>query len=259
MAVSFVGFGAWQAGVVVDTTSTIPAGSTTGDLLLAIASWKDFSITATIIDIPGWTKITEFADGSVATGNGVGSMKVAAWYKEHDGSESDPTVDFSTTTGLLGSVCGLSFRKGGSETWDTPTFVTAAMTTWTTTAQSTNASSTITVPSGGAVVGIAGIRDDSTTFTRPTDAIADSGGLITWNGNYAEAPSTHANTTTGNDMSADAGYRLVTTGAAGVTLQLKCTALSAAETGALLWVVLGASAANTRVPYYRPMTQLLAH
>jgi hypothetical protein len=112
---------------------------------------------------------------------------------------------------------------------------------------------TITVPSGGVVIGVAAIRDDSGTFTRPTDAIADSGGLVTWNGNYVESPATHASTTTGNDMAADAGYRLVTTGAAGVTLQQKCTALSAAETGQLAWIILNdtntAAATDEPMPY----------
>jgi hypothetical protein len=122
--------------------------------------------------------------------------------------------------------------------WATPTFVTAAMTTWTTTPQTTSASSTIDVPSGSVVVGIAAIRDDSGTFTRPTSAISDAASAITWNGNYAEAPATHASTTTGNDMAADMGYRLVTTGASGVTLRQTCDALSAAETGMLAWVVL---------------------
>lgn len=262
MAVGFRGAGAWTTAIVADFNPGLtfsPGTPEVTDLMLIIASWKDFAITAQITDIPGWTEITEFADGAVATGNGTGSMKVAAWWKEHDGDESDPTVDFSTTVGLLASCTVLAFTKGGSETWDTPTFVTAAMTTWTTTPQTTNASSTITVPSGGAVVGLAGIRDDSATFTRPTTGISDSGGLITWNGNYAEAPATHASTTTGNDMSADAGYRLVTTGAAGVTLRQTCDALSAAETGALLWVVLGATAAAAeRVPKYQPMPQLLA-
>ena len=95
------------------------------------------------------------------------------------------------------------------------------------------------MPSGGAVFGIAAIRDDSSTFTRSSTAIADSGAAITWNGNYVESPATHASTTTGNDMAADAGYRLVTTGASGVTLQQSGT-LSASETGQAAWIVLGA-------------------
>lgn len=112
-----------------------------------------------------------------------------------------------------------------------------SMTNWTTTSQTVAASATVAVPSDGVVMGLIGICDDSATMTRPTNGIDDSGGLITWNGNYVESPVTHFNSTTGLDMSGDLGHRLVTTGAT-ATLRMTGT-ISAAETGAGKWVVQG--------------------
>ena len=238
MTVSFRAVGTWEngaTGLTADEVLAVPAAQLTGDMMLAIGCWKDFAITA---QIAGWTELIENADGAVATGNGAGSMKIGVWYKQAaSDTESDPTLDFSTTTGLLGEGVIIVFSKSLSF-WDTPIALAAA---WPSSAgpQTVNAGSTVTVPSGGVVIAIAAIRDDSATFTRATTSIADSGGLVTWNGNYAEQPATHASTTTGNDMACDAGYRLVTTGAAGVTLQQSISALTAAETGNLVWVVLG--------------------
>jgi hypothetical protein len=260
MAITFVGDGAWVVDNASPTTGPSISGSeAVGDRLVCFAAWKDFAITATCrdeISAVAWTEITEFADGSVSTGNGTGSMKVGAWYFDWDGvNTGGPEIVFSTGTGLIAHGASLTFRKGGSETWDTPTFVTAA---WPSSASQTiNASSTVDVPSGGVVINILGIRDDTSTFSHSVDPLSDSG--PTWNGTSVRAPAAFSSTTLGNDDAADIQYRLVTTGAAGVTLDMAAT-ISAAETGASLWVVLGVTAAAAeRVPKYQPMTQLLAH
>jgi hypothetical protein len=238
MTVSFRAVGSWEngaTGLTADEVLSGPAAQVTGDLVIVIGCWKDFAITA---QVSGYTELIEIADGTTATGNGTGSMKIGVWYKiATSDAEADPTLDFSTTTNLLGEGTIIVFSKSEAN-WLTPEYRQAA---WTASGgpQTISAGSTVTVPTGGAVLGIAAIRDDSATFTRATDAIKDSGGLVTWNGNHAEQPATHASTITGNDMACDAGYRLVTTGAAGVTLQMSIDALSASETGNLLWVVLG--------------------
>lgn len=245
MAVGFRAAGSWEngaTGLTADEVLAVPAAQVTGDLILVLAAWKDFAITA---QVSGYTEITEFADGSVATGNGTGSMKVGAWYKEATSdTEADPTLDFSTTTGLVGEGTILVFSKDASETWDTPTFVTAA---WpASSSQVVSASSTIDVPSGGAVVSVFGVRDDSASIIvsgANPDPLTETG--ITFNGNWVESPATHASTTTGNDMAAEAGYRLVTTGASGVTLKWSAT-ISASETGSVLWIVLGATASGPK-------------
>lgn len=238
MAVGFRAVGSWEngaTGLTADEVVAVPAAQVTGDLVIVIGCWKDYAITA---QVSGYTELFELADGTTGTGNGLGSMKVGIWYKvAASDTESDPTLDFSTTTGLLGEATIIVFSKGAGETWLTPTYVTRAL-SWGTGSTTTAASSTIDVPSGGAVLAVAAIRDDSATFTRGNTAIDDSAAAVTWNGNYVEAPATHASTTTGNDMSCDAGYRLVTTGATGVTLRQTGT-LSASETGQGAWVVLG--------------------
>jgi hypothetical protein len=238
VTVAFRAVGTWQdgsTGLVADEVLAVPAAQVTGDMCVAIGCWKDFGITA---QISGWTELFEGADGTTGTGANVGSMKIGIWYKEATSdAEADPTLDFSTTTGLIGEGVIIVFSKSASF-WETPVAVTQ---TWAASAgpASRDASTTCTVASGGAVIGVAAIRDDSATFTRATTAISDAASAITWNGNYAESPATHASTTDGNDMSCDAGYRLVTTGAAGVTLRMSIDLLSASETGNLVWVVLG--------------------
>lgn len=235
MSVSHRVTGTW-AELVADGTVAIPATPQAGDRMYLFARWKDFSITASVAN---WTELTEFVDGSVSSGNGTGSVKVGCWYRDWQSGDTDPTIDFSASP-TNASVVIIVMQKGADDVWDTPLARTAAMTNWTTSSQSVSASAAVTVPGSGVVMGLIGIRDDTATMTRPTNGIDDSGGLVTWNGNYAESPATHHSTTTGDDGAADLGYRLVTTGAANATLRMTGT-ISAAETGAALWVVQGVS------------------
>ena len=232
MAASLRAAGTWSERTT-NTTVAIPAGSAAGDRMYLLASWKDFAITASV---SGWTELVEGADGTTGSGNGTGSMKVGVWYKDHSGSESNPTLTFSTTTGLLAQAVIVTFQKGATEQWDTPIYASAAITNWTTTAQTVSAGGTSFPAAAGVVIGVAGIRDDSATFTRPTTGISSSAGTITWSGNYVESPATHASTTTGNDMSCDAGHRFFTGASGSITLTQTAT-LSAAETGMAMWVI----------------------
>lgn len=237
MSVSLRATGTW-AELIADGSVAIPATPQAGDRMYLFARWKDFSVTATVTN---WTAVpgTPFADGSVSAGNGTGSVKVACWYRDWQPGDTDPTIDFSASPDNASAVI-MVMQKGPDDVWLTPVAVTAAMTTWTTSSQSVSASATVDVPSSSVVMGLIGIRDDTATMTRPTNGIDDSGGLVTWNGNYVESPATHHSTTTGFDGAADLGYRLVTTGAADATLRMTGT-ISAAETGAALWVVQGVS------------------
>jgi len=246
-AISFRAVGSWQIGGTFTTspTITIPAGATTGDLMVAVASWKDFSVTASIT---GWTEVTEFADGAVAQGNGTGSMKVAAWYKEHDGSESNPTITWSTTPNISGGTM-IVFQKGGSDTWNAPAFATAAIslaTNWTATASSDPG-----ITGGDVVIGLVGFRDDSATMTRGATTGLDCAG-ITWAANYVEAPATHGTTTSANDCSMDLGYRIASSGNSSAAPTMAGT-LSADETGAALFIrirVTAGGGGGGGQPYY---------
>lgn len=206
------------------------------------ARWKDFSVTATVAN---WEELTEFADGSTSAGNGTGSVKVGCWYRDWQPGDADPTIDFSSSPDNA-SVVITVMQKDADDVWLTPVARTAAMTNWTTTSQIVSASATAAVPSGGVVMGLIGIRDDTATMTRPTTGIDDSTGAVTWNGNYVESPATHHSTTTGFDGAADLGCRLVSIGAT-ATLRMTGT-ISAAETGAALWVIQGTTIVVTPAP-----------
>jgi len=233
MAVSLKTSGSWVE-ATADATPTLVGTPAAGDRYFIFATWKDFSITCTVDASSGnWVEVTEFADGSVGNGNGLGSMKVGCWYRDWVSGDVNPTINFSASPNEA-AYCMQLWQKGGSEDWHNLRFVTAA---WpSSSAQTVNASSTVDVDSSSVVLCLIGIRDDSAAFTRTTTSISDSGGLVTWNGNFVESPATHATYTTGSDCAADLGHRFVTTGASGVTLRAEAT-ISAAETGAILWVM----------------------
>lgn len=232
MSISLRATGTW-AELTADGTVAIPATPQAGDRMFLFARWKDFSVTVTVAN---WTELTEFADGAVSSGNGTGSVKVGCWYRDWQPGDSDPTIDFSASP-TNASVVIQVWQKSADDVWQTPVARTAAMTTWTTTSQSVSASATVAVPSSSVVMGLIGIRDDTATMTRPTSGIDDASAAITWDGDYVESPATHHSTTTGEDGAADLGYRLVSVGAT-ATLRMTGT-ISAAETGAALWVVQG--------------------
>src|SRR5512137_516807 len=205
--------------------------------MFLFSSWKYYAITA---KVSGWTEIVEWADGTTSSGNGTGSMKVACWYKDYTGA-GDPTVDFSSNPTNSASAI-LVMQPGEGASWTTPSYVTAAITDWTTSAVTTSASSTATVPTGGVVMALVGIRDDTATFTRGANGL-DAASGVTFD-TYVEAPDTHYSDTTGQDIAADLGFRLVSSGGTGITLRVTGT-LSADETGAALWIVQGTQPADT--------------
>lgn len=244
MAISLKTAGTWATLFNTSTNSPALVGTpAAGDRTFVFWAWRDYSTT--ISPPAGWTEITEFADGTVTSGSGLGSVKVSAAYRDWVSGDGNPTFTFSANVTVATRTVML-WTKGAGDTWDTPTFVTGA---WpaTSTTQTLNASSTTTVPSGAVVMCLLGLRNDEATFTRATDAIKDSGAAITWNGNYVESPSAHSTSTSGDDIAADLGHRFVTTGASGVTLQTSAT-LSTAETGSALWVIQPLVSAPTGPP-----------
>lgn len=218
-----------QATVPIPTS---PAPPQAGDRMWLLVSWKDVARTLTI---SGWTSGgTAFADGAVAAGNGTGSMKVQAFYRDWQSGDTAPVLDWDAITNLLARAAIIVLAKAADETWDPPVFRSAA---WpaTSTTQTVAASASASVPDGSAVLAWIGLRDNL-TITRPTTGIDDSGGLITWNGDHVQAPATNHSTTTGNDGAGSGGYRLVTDGAINPTLRVTAT-ISAAETGAVGWII----------------------
>lgn len=243
MAITLQNTPGWGAAAIqADATITLAAHAA-GDRMYLFASWKPYDVTC--LTPAGWTEVYQGADGTLAPSVGTGSIRIAVFYKDAAGpSETNPLLDFSAA--IIGFATHYILRKAAGETWDTPLSAQAAWpgaSTTETVSQSTP--TTTAVPSGAMVMALIGLRDDSSTFTRPTTGINNSTGAITWNGNYVEAPATHGSTTLGQDGAADMGYRLVTTGATG-TLQVTAT-ISAVETGNIVWVAQGVSVAGTTV------------
>lgn len=233
MAITVKALTSWVEITTDNATVSIPGGLNSQDRMFLWVQWKDQSITLSTPS--GWTNIDTFSDGSVATGNGAGSMRQQVFYRDWQSGDSAPALDFSTTTGLLAEAEIMVFEKESGDSWDTPQFRSAA---WpSSSSQTVSASATCVVKDGAVVIAAIAIRDDSSTFTRgSTTGIASTGGAITWNGNYVEGPAAHYSTTTGNDHSGDSGYRLVTTGNSDVTLNVTAT-ISNAETGSVVWIV----------------------
>lgn len=230
MAIAFIGTG--SGGWAIDNAATTvdPTVNTLVNVdhrVFCIATWKDFSITATCADLTtsaAWTEIDESADGSVGTGNGTGSMKVAIYYFDWNGVDTGgPRVTFSTGTSLLAAACTLTFSKGATEAWATPTFTTGSQASSSTI--SVTGAANLNYAAGDLLIAALGIRDDG-SFTN----FSASATGITWASAFNVSPGTDASTTLGNDMSASAGYRIASSGTSSAAPTMSGT-LAAAETG----------------------------
>jgi hypothetical protein len=265
VAIAFGAGGGWSADLTTQTSQATTSAynslaAADDDRVFAWWVWKNQSVTSSTTST-GWTKLIEYKDGSVAPGNGTGSMTIAVYYTDHFAGQVGLTVNFSAAIGI-GTFVLQKWTKAAGETWDTPTAVTA---NWPSGASWTiPVSTTTTVPNGCVAMNCIGIADDSNLFGRFASSIDTypTGG-ITWAGNFVEAPATHKSTTGGNDMSCDVGHRFVTTGGAGLTLSASAQ-LSAAETGAVVIVVQGVSGGAppasfvppVRGPHYDSLIQL---
>lgn len=234
-AITFVDVTAWKVFIDAPTnTVTIPAGAASGDRMFFFGCWKDYLVNATLTD---WNEVAEFADGTVASGAGTGSVKVGCWYKDHDGSEAAVGLTFSGGGLQISGGTIIAFRKDGGDTWEAPAAATAAIalaTNWTATASTDPG-----ITAGDVLIGFCAFRDDSATMTRNATTGLDATG-ITWASNLNESPATHLSTSSGQDISGDLGYRIASSGTASAAPTMSGT-LAADETGAALWVRLRVS------------------
>ena len=162
----------------------------------------------------------------------------------HDRYRVRPTLDFSTTTGLVGEAVVIVF-SGTLGAWETPSFAAGE---WLLSAGpgTEAANSTIDVPSGGAVVLLIGIRDDSATFTRPTVGIDE------WRRHMERRLCrVTGHSCLDHDRQRHGRRRGLSAGHHGCRGRRRCTArlpaLTAAETGAMLWIVINDVAAAAPV------------
>jgi len=214
----------------------IPGSPAAGDRMFLFATSKDYSNTLSVS--AGWTAIgSQYADGTVSSGNGTGSMAIHAWYRDWQSGDTDPTVTSLPSSGDGGAAVIQVWQKSSGETWDTPLTTNAAWTANTANVQQTVSGSTsLAITNGAVVMAYIGIRDEVTSITRPTTGIDVASG-ITWDGDYVESPGTHYSSSTSLDAAADLGYRLVTTG--GTETPRFTATLDTSETGAIKFVVQG--------------------
>ena len=253
MAISLRTAGTWAEDTAASIGPIAMPTHQTGDMLIARVMFKSSTIATDTgsTAASGWTKLGTFFDGSVNSGNGTGSVRVEVYWKIAT-SSSEASIDVSTSNETQAAFVALAYQKAADETWETPVGDGGPDTT-ADTSKSMTIQSHVSVAAGDLIDFFMGIRDD-TTMTVPD--ITQTG--VTF-GAVDEQPAAAGSFTTGADCAADGGYRIATAGTSSAAAVVTGT-LSTSETGSAWMTRLRVTAAaDTRVPYYRPMTQLLAH
>ena len=237
MAASAKNVGAWAASNATTQVVTLPAHAA-GDMLFVVAACKPYTAAPTITNpATGWTRLYTYADGTVANGNGTGSVRQVLFYREAaSAAETNPTVSWGTTSAPGIAVAGV-LQKDAGDTWNTPLATNG----------NTNAATGISVSLADPGIAAGGIglvvhttRDNSAlTVPNWTQTSATLGTLTEW-------PATAISSATSNDMAGDMAYRTVTTPGTG---NITATGTQgAAETGVTSIVFFGVTAAA--VGYY---------
>lgn len=261
MAIGAGAAGVWSANT--GATQTLNGGvlptHAAGDMLIVIGACKSSTITSvdqTLVGgVSGWTRIASFADGTTNSGNGLGSVNQAIWYKEAtSSSEASPTVAWDPTQTVVsdpGLNLALSFTKGAGEAWVAPVAVQAATTNATSISVTMGSNPGITAGDWGIVIHTT--RDDSALTVPSWSATSATLAAV------VEYPATAIASALGGDMAGDCAYRSVTSGTASAAPV--CTGTqAAAETGVTGFIRLrvgAAAAANP--PRSTQIPQILAH
>jgi hypothetical protein len=238
MAIGLHTEGTWAAATATTQTLTLPTHST-GDMLILRVGMKHATLPGDItVDTAGWTQIDEHNNGTTASGNGVGDVEIAAFYREAaSASETDPVVRFHASVAATPS-CGVatSFSKGAGEAWVTPVGDSGSI------AAATNYSATmashISATANDWLVGYA-VTNDNTTLTVPT--ITQTGLTLAA---VVESPAAALSSATSNDISADGCYRVVNSGTSSAAAVFSGTN-SVADVGAAMVIRLRVAAADT--------------
>ena len=233
MAIGAGAAGAWAATNATTHTVTLPAHAT-GNLLIVISACKAAAITSVNQSITtgvGWTRAAAFADGTLNSGNGTGSVNQAVFWKiATSGSETNPVITWGGgQTADPGIAVGLCFTNaGGSEGWWTPLSVLQVATN-SATAISVNMGSNPGITAGDWGVIAHTTRDDSVLTVPSWTATSTTLAAV------VEYPATAIATATGGDMAGDAAYRSVTSGTASAAPVVTGTQ-AAAETGVTCFI-----------------------
>jgi len=222
MAITLRNPGTWAA-VTANAAVTLPTHQTDDMLIVRVAMKSGAASTEdTSISTAGWTKIGQGNNGTTNASNGGGSVIVSAFYKvAESSSETNPTVAFDNVN--IAAVVAMAYQKGSTEMWQTPMGNSGPDTT-SGTSHSATIATHIRTYSGDVVDFFTGIADD-TTMTVPT--FTQAGATLD---TVTESPATALSSTSGFDISADGGYRTLTSGTSTAAAVVTGT-LSTAETG----------------------------
>jgi hypothetical protein len=203
------------------------AAHAVGDMLIARVAYKSSAIATCLASTAtsGWAKLGEFHNGTSNSGNGTGSMAVAAFWKVATATTGEaPTIDFSQTVTQVGAEARAYALGSGDTAWITPVGDgggdTAAGTSHSATIQSH-----VSITAGDLIDFFTGICDD-TTMTVPT--FTQTGATLAA---VVESPAAAGIDTSGADGAYDGGYRTVSSGTSSAAAVVTST-LSTSETGA---------------------------
>src|SRR6478609_6612803 len=103
---------------VTALSPAVPATATTGDLSILSVNMKPYS--ATINTPSGWTKISEYTNGTVASSTDLGSTKVAVFVKESASVGAIGNLTWGTAPDSASAVIN-TYAKTGTA-WDYSAF-----------------------------------------------------------------------------------------------------------------------------------------
>lgn len=221
MAIALRAAGAWAAGSTAPAP-TIPAGTTTGDIMLLYIGCKPFS--STINAIGGWTLVSgsDGTNGSVNSGIDTGSVKWACFYREWQSGDANPSISITSANVSLAVI--KSYSKAAGNTWAVPAGAKGSDTS-----SGTGFSLTMDADPGITLDDMldtfSTIAGNNATFGTPT--LTATGATIA---TPTESPTTEGSTATGHDLESSASHALCTAGTATAAPVVGWT-LSAAQTG----------------------------
>lgn len=174
-----------------------PASIAAGDVLVCVVGVKPFSAFVNIP--PGWNPLGEVTNGSVAQGADVGSVKIAAFAKEANGTESG-SLTVSITNGNSSYVALYRFTKAAGQAVN----FNAAFGTDTTvgTAWSAAFTSNPGITSGDHLV-LGGVWPTDAASTVSASALAATGATFT---GIVAAGDQNPRITTGNDLGGNTNH-----------------------------------------------------
>jgi hypothetical protein len=206
MAIGLNTEGSWVAANATTQVVTLPTHAT-GDMLIVRVGMKHATLPGDITcGTSGWARIDQHNNGTTASGNGVGDVQIAAFWKvATSAAETNPTITYHASVAATPSCAvATSISPTAGKVFATPLADAGSI------AAATNYSATmgshIAVAAGDFLIGFS-VTNDNTTLTNPT--FTQTG--ITFAA-VVESPAAALSSATSNDISADGCYRIANSG-----------------------------------------------